>query len=108
MQGTVAALPRSVRERAGIAQLVELHLAKVDVAGSSPVSRSSLSPAFEPFTFVSDEVGAERRYLHRMMIGLAWYVTGLPPGTARSLTFITIVKYRAMGVRGITCGRQCA
>ena len=28
------------RGRAGIAQLVELHLAKVDVAGSSPVSRS--------------------------------------------------------------------
>ena len=28
------------RGYAGIAQLVELHLAKVDVAGSSPVSRS--------------------------------------------------------------------
>ena len=31
----------TVQRRAGIAQLVELHLAKVDVAGSSPVSRSS-------------------------------------------------------------------
>ena len=28
------------KKRAGIAQLVEHHLAKVDVAGSSPVSRS--------------------------------------------------------------------
>jgi hypothetical protein len=31
-------------QRAGIAQLVELHLAKVDVAGSSPVSRSFFPP----------------------------------------------------------------
>jgi hypothetical protein len=30
---------------AGIAQLVERNLAKVDVAGSSPVSRSTVNPA---------------------------------------------------------------
>ena len=40
LRETVAALSGSVLQRAGIAQLVELHLAKVDVAGSSPVSRS--------------------------------------------------------------------
>ena len=31
--------------RAGVTQLVECDLAKVDVAGSNPVSRSSLAPS---------------------------------------------------------------
>jgi hypothetical protein len=36
-------------QSAGIAQLVERHLAKVDVAGSSPVSRSIYNIALTPF-----------------------------------------------------------
>ena len=34
--------------RAGVTQLVECDLAKVDVAGSNPVSRSNLSTAESP------------------------------------------------------------
>ena len=33
---------------AGVTQLVECNLAKVDVAGSNPVSRSNSSPGFPP------------------------------------------------------------
>jgi hypothetical protein len=43
--GMSAAGAARCREYAGIAQLVELHLAKVDVAGSSPVSRSKVEAA---------------------------------------------------------------
>src|SRR5690348_210817 len=35
-----------VLNRAGVTQLVECDLAKVDVAGSNPVSRSSTKPSF--------------------------------------------------------------
>ena len=34
------------RQRAGVAQLVEHHVANVDVAGSNPVSRSNYDAAF--------------------------------------------------------------
>ena len=40
------------RSSAGIAQLVERNLAKVEVAGSNPVSRSNFSSLY-PFSFSS-------------------------------------------------------
>ena len=39
---TVVIVVRSILKIAGVTQLVECNLAKVDVAGSNPVSRSSL------------------------------------------------------------------
>ena len=45
--GTTNPVGWSGRLRAGVAQLVERHLAKVKVAGSNPVSRSILSTAHE-------------------------------------------------------------
>ena len=49
---------------AGIAQLVELHLAKVVVAGSSPVSRFSNSGAFSRFAGYPNLAGI--RILNRL------------------------------------------
>jgi hypothetical protein len=37
---------RTAETPAGVAQLVERNLAKVDVAGSSPVTRSGFTPEF--------------------------------------------------------------
>ena len=45
--GTTNPVGWSGRLRAGVAQLVERHLAKVKVAGSNPVSRSILPTAHE-------------------------------------------------------------
>src|SRR5450759_44967 len=61
---------------AGVTQLVECNLAKVDVAGSNPVSRS-ISPLFpiqrtlgaNRQQFPDDRIGVERRYARRLAPG---------------------------------------
>ncbi len=55
----LAGPPRRLFVFAGIAQLVEHNLAKVGVAGSSPVSRS-LVRSFARFVFVLLETGEQR------------------------------------------------
>lgn len=59
---------------AGIAQLVERHLAKVNVAGSSPVSRSFL---FRDLTaFVKGKVVVQRYVMRRAPLSTSHLVAG--------------------------------
>ena len=73
---------------AGVAQLVELHVANVVVAGSSPVSRSSKDrvvigfSVFGPEADVQDahiDFGRYVRFGHRNIATWVYFIKGLVP-----------------------------
>ena len=93
--------------RAGVTQLVECDLAKVDVAGSNPVSRSIVSPWFS-LEFAPAMMKSLALLLASALCGFAQNyklekISSAPPVPAAYASLIDAQGYRVVGPSGPWC-----